>query len=81
MRGATPYIGHRRTRTIIERTFGMLKSRFRYLRKSGGAPQDAPETACKIVATCAILQSIATRRGLHLTLDDTDSEDEEQEPP
>ncbi|XP_069086660.1 putative nuclease HARBI1 [Pleurodeles waltl] len=74
-------IGHRRTRTVSERTFGLLKSRFRCLHKSGGALQYAPETACKIVATCAILHNIATRRGLHLTFDDTDSEDEEQELP
>ncbi|KAJ1144698.1 hypothetical protein NDU88_010995 [Pleurodeles waltl] len=72
-------IAHRRTRAVIERTFGLLKSQFRCLHKSGGALQYAPETACKIVATCAILHNIATRRGLYLTPDDTDSEDEEQE--
>ncbi|KAJ1202882.1 hypothetical protein NDU88_006677, partial [Pleurodeles waltl] len=72
---------HRRTRTVIERTFGLLKARFRCLHKSGGALQYAPETACKIVAACAIIHNIAIRRGLHLTPEDTDTEDEEQELP
>ncbi|KAJ1142371.1 hypothetical protein NDU88_008697, partial [Pleurodeles waltl] len=74
-------IGHRRTRAVIERTFSLLKSCFRCLHNSGGALQYAPKTACKIVATCAILHNVATRRGLYLTLNDTDSEDEEQELP
>ncbi|XP_069089276.1 uncharacterized protein [Pleurodeles waltl] len=74
-------IAHQRTRAVIERTFGLLKSRFRYLHKSGGALQYAPETACKIVATCAILHNIATRQGLYLTPNDTDLENKEQELP
>ncbi|KAJ1165047.1 hypothetical protein NDU88_005477, partial [Pleurodeles waltl] len=72
---------HRRTRNVIERTFGLLKTRFRCLHRSGGALQYAPITAFKIVGACAILHNIATRRGLHLTPEDPDSEDEEQELP
>ncbi|XP_069067648.1 putative nuclease HARBI1 [Pleurodeles waltl] len=72
---------HRWTRTVIERTFGLLKARFKYLHKSRGALQYAPETSFKIVGACAILHNIATRRGLHLMPEDTDSEDEDQELP
>ncbi|KAJ1192785.1 hypothetical protein NDU88_002091 [Pleurodeles waltl] len=72
---------YKRTRNIIERTFGLLKARFRCLHRSGGALQYTPITAFKIVVACAILHNIATRRGLPLTPEDPDSEDEEQELP
>ena len=59
-----------------------MKSRFRCLHKSGGALQYAPETACKIIATAAILHNIATRRGLQVAVEDTDSEEDDPgEPP
>ncbi|XP_069081255.1 putative nuclease HARBI1 [Pleurodeles waltl] len=72
---------HKRTRNIIERTFGLLKARFRCLHSSGGALQYTPITAFKIVVACAILHNIATRRGLPLTPADPDPDDEEQEQP
>ncbi|KAJ1117683.1 hypothetical protein NDU88_005880 [Pleurodeles waltl] len=72
---------HRRIRNIIEKTFGLLKARFRCLHRSGGALQYAPIAAFKIVGACAILHNIATRRGLHLTPPDPDLEDDEQELP
>ena len=59
---------HWRTRAVIERTFGLLKSRFRCLHKSGGALQYAPETACMIVATAAILHNIAIKHGLQIAV-------------
>ncbi|XP_069077461.1 uncharacterized protein [Pleurodeles waltl] len=72
---------HKRTRNLIERTFGLLKARFRCLHRSGGALQYTPITAFKIVVACAILHNIATRRGLPLTPADPDPDDEEQEQP
>ncbi|KAJ1127939.1 hypothetical protein NDU88_006332 [Pleurodeles waltl] len=72
---------HKRTRNLIERTFGLLKARFRCLHRSGGALQYTPITAFKIVVACAILHNIATRRGLPLTPADPDPDEEEQEQP
>lgn len=67
---------HKFTRCVIERTFGILKSLFRYLHKSGGALQYSPETCCKTVATCAMLHNIATRKGIPVELTDTDSSED-----
>ncbi|KAJ1216532.1 hypothetical protein NDU88_004133, partial [Pleurodeles waltl] len=52
---------HRMTHRVLERTFGLLKSRFRCLHKSCGALQYSPENTCKIVATCAMLHNITTK--------------------
>ncbi|KAJ1161478.1 hypothetical protein NDU88_001963 [Pleurodeles waltl] len=70
---------HRATHNVVERTFGLLKSRFRCLHKSGGALQYSPETTCRIVATCAILHNIATTRGIPVEISDSDS-DEDDDP-
>ncbi|XP_069098448.1 putative nuclease HARBI1 [Pleurodeles waltl] len=51
---------HRRTRNIIERTFGLLKSRFRCLHRSGGVLQYNPVTAFKIVGAQHCHQTWAT---------------------
>ncbi|KAJ1147816.1 hypothetical protein NDU88_000671 [Pleurodeles waltl] len=73
---------HRASRNVVERTFGLLKSRFRCIHKSGGALQYSPETTCKIVATCAILHNIATTRGIPKELTEPDSdEDDDPIPP
>ncbi|KAJ1090928.1 hypothetical protein NDU88_004056, partial [Pleurodeles waltl] len=73
------YASHRTTRSIVERTFGLLKSRFRCIHKSGGALQYSPETTCKIVATCAMLHNIATTRGIPVEPTEPDS-DEDDDP-
>ncbi|XP_053567989.1 meiosis-specific protein MEI4 [Bombina bombina] len=52
---------HRSTRGIIERTFGLLKMRFRCLDRSGGAMQYAPEKVAKIILVCCILHNIAIK--------------------
>ncbi|KAJ1173000.1 hypothetical protein NDU88_004842, partial [Pleurodeles waltl] len=73
---------HRATRNVMERTFGLLKSRFRCLHKSGGALQYSPETTCRIVTTCAILHNIATTRGIPVEICDSESdEDDDPIPP
>ncbi|XP_069089058.1 uncharacterized protein [Pleurodeles waltl] len=73
---------HMATQNAVERTFGLLKSHFRCLHKSGGALQYSPETTCRIVATCAILHNIATTRGIPVEISDTESdEDDDPIPP
>lgn len=53
---------HRRTRSIVERTFGVLKSRFRCLHESGGSLQYEPRKYVKIVAACMLLHNYCVDR-------------------
>uniref|UniRef100_A0A803KC54 Putative nuclease HARBI1 n=1 Tax=Xenopus tropicalis TaxID=8364 RepID=A0A803KC54_XENTR len=55
---------HVRARSVIERTFGVLKSRFRCLDKSEGSLMYSPSNVSNIVAACAVLQNLANRHGL-----------------
>ncbi|XP_069094060.1 putative nuclease HARBI1 [Pleurodeles waltl] len=67
---------YRTTRNDVERTFGLLKSCFRCIHKSGGALQYSPEATCKIVATCAMLHNIATTRGIPVEPTERDSDED-----
>ena len=69
---------HRRTRVLIENTFGIWKSRFRCLDKSGGKLLFTPSKCCKIIVSAAVLHNIAIRNNLpqpHFdnVLDDNDN--------
>ena len=44
----------RKTRSVVERCIGVVKSRFRCIDRSGGVLQYTPERACKII-TCAFI--------------------------
>ncbi|XP_072000217.1 putative nuclease HARBI1 [Engystomops pustulosus] len=59
---------HRKTRSRIERAFGLLKSRFRCLDHSGGALLYAPETVCKIIIACAVLHNICIAQNLEIDI-------------
>ncbi|XP_071978747.1 putative nuclease HARBI1 [Engystomops pustulosus] len=59
---------HRRTRSAIERTFGILKSRFRCLDFSGGAMLYKPPIVCKVIIACCMLHNIATANRLEIDL-------------
>lgn len=78
---------HIRTRGVIERTFGILKSRFRCLDRSGGAMLYSPPKVCQIIVVCCILHNIATRAGLPMDVDlhpeehGNEDSDDDQEPP
>ena len=61
---------HIRTHGVVERTFGLLKSRFRCLDKSGGTLLYAPNFVCQIIGACCILHNFAMRRGLEIELRD-----------
>ncbi|KAJ8356453.1 hypothetical protein SKAU_G00192470 [Synaphobranchus kaupii] len=72
------------TRGIIERIFGILKSRFRCLDRSGGALLYSPCKVCKVVVVCCILHNIAIRAGVRLGEQEAegegDSDSDEEEP-
>ncbi|KAJ1138445.1 hypothetical protein NDU88_004830 [Pleurodeles waltl] len=46
---------HGRTRRVIERTFGLLKARFRCLRMTGGSLFYSPRKVCQIIIACSML--------------------------
>lgn len=50
---------HKKTRKIIEQAFGILKSRFRIISKSGGMLCYNLEKCVKIILCCFILHNIA----------------------
>ncbi|KAJ1118754.1 hypothetical protein NDU88_006941 [Pleurodeles waltl] len=70
---------HRRTATIVERTFGILKSRFRCLNITGGSLLYSPEMVCKIILTCAILHNICVRSNIPLLEPEPQMPEEEDE--
>ncbi|KAJ1159500.1 hypothetical protein NDU88_000007 [Pleurodeles waltl] len=80
-----------RTRRIIERTFGLLKARFRCLHITGGSLFYSPKKVCQIIVACCKLHYLALRRqvpflqengpegGVVAAVEPVDSEDEEAE--
>ena len=61
---------HIRTRRVVERTFGILKSRFRCLDKSGGTLLYSPNFVCQIIGACCMLHNFAVRKGLEIDIRD-----------
>ena len=55
---------------MVECTFGLLKSRFRCLDKSGGTLLYSPNFVCQIIGACCMLHNFAMRRGLEIELRD-----------
>ena len=47
-----------KTRSVVERCIGVVKSRFRCIDRSGGVLQYTPERACKIITCAFILHNI-----------------------
>ncbi|KAK0147899.1 putative nuclease HARBI1 [Merluccius polli] len=52
---------HACARVVVERSIGLLKSRWRCLDKSGGVLQYTPEKVCNIIRACAFLHNMAQR--------------------
>ncbi|KAJ1131295.1 hypothetical protein NDU88_009633 [Pleurodeles waltl] len=52
---------HRRTRRIIERTFGLLKARLWCLHLTGGSLYYSPKKVCQIIVVCCMLHNLALR--------------------
>lgn len=57
---------HIRTRSVVEHTFGILKSRFRCLHQSGGALQYNPTKCAKIIIACMVLHNLCVKRRVPL---------------
>ncbi|KAJ1184721.1 hypothetical protein NDU88_001524 [Pleurodeles waltl] len=82
---------HGQTRRIIERTFGLLKARFRYLHLTDGSLFYSPKKVFQIIVACFMLHNLALRRqvpflqedgpdgGVVAAVEPVDSEDEEAE--
>uniref|UniRef100_A0A803JJL4 Putative nuclease HARBI1 n=1 Tax=Xenopus tropicalis TaxID=8364 RepID=A0A803JJL4_XENTR len=61
---------HRKTRNVIERLFGVLKSRFRCLSVTGGALLYSPIKVSEIIVVCAMLHNVAMDHGLGADIND-----------
>ncbi|KAJ1218211.1 hypothetical protein NDU88_005794 [Pleurodeles waltl] len=82
---------HGRTRRVIERTFGLLKARFRCLHMTGGSLFYSPKKVCQIIVACCMLLNLALRRqvpflqedgpdgGVVAAVEPVDSDEEEAE--
>ncbi|KAJ1204394.1 hypothetical protein NDU88_008172 [Pleurodeles waltl] len=80
---------HGCTRRIIERTFGLLKTRFWCLHLTGGSLYYSPKKVCQIIVACCMLHNLALRHqvpfleedepgdGLVAAMEPVDSEGEE----
>ncbi|KAJ1178720.1 hypothetical protein NDU88_003962 [Pleurodeles waltl] len=80
---------HGRTRRIIERTFGLLKARFRCLHMTGGSLMYSPKKVCHIIVACCMLHNLALQRqvpflqedgadgGVEAAVEPAESEEEE----
>lgn len=60
---------HITTRGIIERTFGLLKSRFRCLDRSSGVLLYSPSKVCDIINACAILHNICVSKKMNFDIE------------
>ena len=54
---------HKKTRCLIERAFGILKSRWRILDHTGGRLCYSPDKVAKITMACCILHNICRKNG------------------
>ncbi|KAJ1200497.1 hypothetical protein NDU88_004321 [Pleurodeles waltl] len=82
---------HGRTRRVMERTFGLLKARFRRMHMTGGSLMYSPKKVCQIIVACCMLHNLALRRqvlflqedgpegGVVAAVEPVESEDEEDE--
>src|SRR5258705_12086941 len=68
---------HAKGRNVIERTFGVLKARFRCLHKSGGDLEYQPGKVCKFITACCILHNVSREADGRFGGEEYDSEDDD----
>ncbi len=66
---------HTQTRCVIERTFGILKMRFRCLDRSGGTLQYSPQKVAAFFVACCVLHNISINQGCVVDIDEEILED------
>ncbi|KAG7155456.1 nuclease HARBI1-like 22 [Homarus americanus] len=71
---------HTKTRVVVVQTFGVLKSRFRCLHRSGGSLQYDPSKCAKIVNACFLLHNYCLMRRVPLPHDMVDDDGESDNP-
>lgn len=57
-------LAHSSGRMVIERAFGLMKSRFRCLHKTGGVLYKQPGKCCQLIITCAKLHNFCMEQGI-----------------
>lgn len=57
---------HARARSVVERSIGMLKGRWRCLDASGGRLLYDPEKVCQIILACCVLHNLCLNNGIEL---------------
>ena len=62
-------VAHRKTRCLVERAFGTLKSRWRIIDHTGGRLCYLPGKVSKITVTCCVLHNICKRANVPLLND------------
>lgn len=72
---------HTGTRVIVEQCFGVLKSRFRCLHKSGGALQYLPVKCAKITIACLLLHNYCVQLRIPVPAEDIEVEERMIEDP
>ena len=74
---------HKKSRCLIERTFGVWKMRFLCLHKYGGCLMFTPQKCVEVIIATAILHNICVKRQLPLvqTLDSIQEPEEDDDNP
>jgi len=72
---------HTRARSVVERTIGQLKGRWRCLDKTGGMLLYSPQKACRIVLACSVLHNVANTRGVPPPQVEADMDEPDPGPP
>ena len=63
-----------KTRKTIECTFGIWKSRWRSMDKTGGSLCYSPEVICKLIISIMVLHNFCIDHGLHTDIDIVENE-------
>lgn len=63
---------HKKTRSVCERAFGVWKSRWRCLHKTGGCMMFSPERCIRVIVATAVLHNICVQRRLPEPEEDAD---------